>query len=85
MPQMTTAFEPDLVSTMRWALDTASDRVPVTVTHACDQGEDGSADREFGAPRYQGRAAARGGGGGRRDGARAVGSGHVQLRCDGCT
>ena len=30
MPQMTTAFEPDFVSTMRWALDTASDRVPVT-------------------------------------------------------
>jgi hypothetical protein len=27
---MTTAFEPDFVSTMRWALDTASDRVPVT-------------------------------------------------------
>jgi hypothetical protein len=29
MPQTTTAFEPDLVSTMRWALDVASDRVPV--------------------------------------------------------
>ena len=30
MPQMTTAFEPHFVSTMRKALDTASDRVPVT-------------------------------------------------------
>ena len=30
MPQITTAFAPDLVSTMRWALDAASDRVPVT-------------------------------------------------------
>ena len=30
MPQITTAFAPDLVITMRWALDAASDRVPVT-------------------------------------------------------
>ena len=30
MPQTTTAFAPDLVTTMRWALDAASDRVPVT-------------------------------------------------------
>jgi hypothetical protein len=30
MPQITTAFAPDFVSTMRWALDAASDRVPVT-------------------------------------------------------
>jgi hypothetical protein len=30
MPQITTAFAPDLVATMRWALDAASDRVPVT-------------------------------------------------------
>ena len=29
MPQITTAFAPDFVSTMRWALDVASDRVPV--------------------------------------------------------
>jgi len=28
--QDTTAFAPDLVTTMRWALDSASDRVPVT-------------------------------------------------------
>ena len=28
MPQTTTAFAPDLVSTMRWALDAAADRVP---------------------------------------------------------
>jgi hypothetical protein len=30
MPQITTAFAPDFVITMRWALDAASDRVPVT-------------------------------------------------------
>jgi len=30
MPQITTAFEPDFVTTMRWALDAASDRVPAT-------------------------------------------------------
>ena len=30
MPQITTAFEPDLLTTMRRALDVASDRVPVT-------------------------------------------------------
>jgi hypothetical protein len=29
MPQITTAFAPDFVNTMRWALDAASDRVPV--------------------------------------------------------
>jgi hypothetical protein len=29
MPQITTAFAPDFVTTMRWALDAASDRVPV--------------------------------------------------------
>jgi hypothetical protein len=29
MPQITTAFAPDFVSTMRWALEVASDRVPV--------------------------------------------------------
>ena len=29
MPQITTAFAPDFVTTMRWALDVASDRVPV--------------------------------------------------------
>ena len=30
MPQITTAFAPDLVITMRWALDAAADRVPAT-------------------------------------------------------
>jgi hypothetical protein len=30
MPQITPAFAPDFVATMRWALDAASDRVPVT-------------------------------------------------------
>ena len=30
MPQITTAFPPDFVITMRRALDTASDRVPVS-------------------------------------------------------
>ena len=30
MPQTTTAFAPDFVTTMRWALDAAADRVPVT-------------------------------------------------------
>jgi hypothetical protein len=30
MPQITTAFAPDFVTTMRWALDAASYRVPVT-------------------------------------------------------
>lgn len=30
MPQITTCFAPELVTTMRWALDAASDRVPVT-------------------------------------------------------
>jgi hypothetical protein len=30
MPQITPAFAPDFVTTMRWALDAASDRVPVT-------------------------------------------------------
>ena len=30
MPQITTAFAPDFLSTMRWALDAASDRVPAT-------------------------------------------------------
>ena len=30
MPQITPTFAPELVSTMRWALDTASARVPVT-------------------------------------------------------
>jgi hypothetical protein len=30
MPQINTAFAPDLLSTMRRALDVASDRVPVT-------------------------------------------------------
>jgi len=30
MPQITPAFAPDFVNTMRWALDAASDRVPVT-------------------------------------------------------
>ena len=29
MPQITPAFAPDFVTTMRWALDAASDRVPV--------------------------------------------------------
>lgn len=29
MPQVTTAFAPDFVTTMRRALDTAADRVPV--------------------------------------------------------
>ena len=29
MPQITTAFAPEFVTTMRWALDAASDRVPV--------------------------------------------------------
>lgn len=29
MPQITTAFPPDLVTTMRQALDVAADRVPV--------------------------------------------------------
>ena len=28
MPQITTAFAPDFVTTMRWALDAAADRVP---------------------------------------------------------
>jgi hypothetical protein len=30
MPQTTTAFSPDFVSTMRRALDATSDRIPVT-------------------------------------------------------
>jgi hypothetical protein len=30
MPQIYTAFAPEFVTTMRWALDIASDRVPVT-------------------------------------------------------
>ena len=30
MQQITTAFAPDFVTTMRWALDAAADRVPVT-------------------------------------------------------
>jgi hypothetical protein len=30
MPQITTAFAPDFITTMRRALDVASDRVPVT-------------------------------------------------------
>jgi hypothetical protein len=30
MPKMTAAFVPDLVTTMRWALEAASDRVPAT-------------------------------------------------------
>jgi hypothetical protein len=30
MPQTATAFAPDFVTTMRWALDAASDRVPAT-------------------------------------------------------
>ena len=30
MPQITTAVAPDFVTTMRWALDAASDRVPAT-------------------------------------------------------
>ena len=30
MPQITAAFAPDFVTTMRWALDAAADRVPVT-------------------------------------------------------
>lgn len=30
MPQVTQTFAPELVTTMRWALETASDRVPVT-------------------------------------------------------
>ena len=30
MPQITPAFAPDFVTTMRWALDAASNRVPVT-------------------------------------------------------
>jgi hypothetical protein len=30
MPQITTDFAPDFVTTMRWALDAASDRVPVS-------------------------------------------------------
>ena len=30
MPQITTAFAPDFVTTMRWTLDAASDRVPAT-------------------------------------------------------
>jgi hypothetical protein len=30
MPQITPAFTPDLITTMRRALDAASDRVPVT-------------------------------------------------------
>ena len=30
MPQIVTAFAPDFVTTMRWALDAASDRVPAT-------------------------------------------------------
>jgi len=30
VPQITTAFAPEFVSTMRWALDAASDRVPMT-------------------------------------------------------
>ncbi len=30
MSQITTDFEPGFVTTMRWALDAASDRVPLT-------------------------------------------------------
>ena len=30
MQQIATAFAPDFVTTMRWALDAASDRVPMT-------------------------------------------------------
>ena len=30
MPQITPAFAPDFITTMRWALDVASDRVPAT-------------------------------------------------------
>ena len=30
MLQITTAFAPDFVTTMPWALDAASDRIPVT-------------------------------------------------------
>jgi hypothetical protein len=30
MPQITSALAPDLVTTMRWALEAASDRVPVS-------------------------------------------------------
>jgi hypothetical protein len=30
MPQITPAFAPEFVTTMRWALDAASDRVPAT-------------------------------------------------------
>ena len=30
MPQISPTFAPELVTTMRWALDKASDRVPVT-------------------------------------------------------
>lgn len=30
MPLTATAFSPDFVTTMRWALDAASDRVPAT-------------------------------------------------------
>jgi hypothetical protein len=30
MPQLAPAFAPNLVTTMRWALEAASDRVPVT-------------------------------------------------------
>ena len=42
MPQITTAFAPDLVTTMRWALDTASDRVLVTSRTPATKNEDGS-------------------------------------------
>ena len=64
MPQIATAFAPDFVTTMRWALDAGVSPRAGNVTYACDQSEDGSAHRQIGAGRHQRRAPTRGGGGG---------------------
>jgi hypothetical protein len=71
MPQITTAFASDFATTttMRWALDAASDRVPVPSRTPVTNG---SAHRQIGARRHHGRKPARRGGGGRRLGARTV-------------
>ena len=72
MPQVTTAFTPDFVTAMRRALDAATDRVPVPSRTPATKAKMGSAHRQVGPRRHQGRAPARDGGGGRRHGARAL-------------
>ena len=78
MPQITTAFAPDLVTTMRWALDAASNRVPVTSRTPATKAKMAQRIVRSAHEGHHGPATARGDSGGRRHRASALAVSRVE-------